>query len=211
MTNDPIEFLTDAIPALFNAGAKEMQESAAQGDADAARRYEDLKATTRAVRVVLEGKGGGEVYLLVKGGEMQSSKTAPSEPVTLCIAVAAEALEIGLEERGSDLDKAFAKAPKRLARLSASRINSFFDRFASEKLRAHYVLKDTPDFDEVRIKVGFGSPEVAENPLFTVALDYDTLEEIRERKIRPQAIMGRLQITGDAARAMQLGMELMQR
>jgi hypothetical protein len=211
LQQEPTHVTNDAIPALFNAGAKEMQESAAQGDADAARRHAELKATTRAVRVVLEGKGGGEVYLLVKDGQMQSSKTAPSEPVTLSIAVAAEALEIGLEEMESDLDKAFAKAPKRLARLSAGRINSFFDRFAAEKLRLHYVLKDTPDFDEVRIKIGFGGPEVAENPLFTVALDYDTLEELRERKIRPQAIMGRLQITGDAARAMQLGMELMQR
>jgi hypothetical protein len=211
VTNDPIEFITEAIPGLFNAGAAEMKAAADAGDADAKRRHTDLLGTTRAVRVVLEGKGGADVFLLIKGGEMRGSKAAPSEAVSLCIAVAKEALEVGLEEMGDDLDKGFAKGPKRIARLSPSRTHAFFEKLTAEKLRLHYVLKDTPDFDEVRIKIGFGSPDVAEKPLFTVTLDYDTLEELRERKIRPQAIMGRLQITGDAARAMQLGMELMQR
>jgi hypothetical protein len=211
VTNDPIEFVSQAVPGLFNAGVKEMKAAADGGDADAKRRVSELAATTRAVRVSLEGKGGGDVYLLIKGGEMQSSKTAPSEAVTLTIAAPAEALEIGLEELSGDIEKGFAKGPKRLARLSASRVTTFLDKLSAEKLRFHYVITDTPDFDEVRVKVGFGSPELAEKPSFTVSLDYDTIEELRERKLKPQALMGRVQITGDAARAMQLGMELMQR
>jgi hypothetical protein len=211
VTNDPIEFVSEAVPQLFNAGVAEMKAAADQGDADAKRRVSELVATTRAVRVALEGKGGGDVYLLVKDGSMQASKAPPSEAVTLTIAVAAEALEIGLEEMASDLEKGFSKAPRRLARLSANRVTAFLDKLSAEKLGFHYVLTDTPDFDEVRVKVGFGSPELAEKPLFTVKLDYDTVEELRERKLRPQALMGRLQITGDAARAMQLGMELMRR
>ncbi|MFT3925339.1 MAG: SCP2 sterol-binding domain-containing protein [Myxococcales bacterium] len=210
MTNDPIEFVSEAVPGLFNAGAKEMKAAADQGDADAKRRVSELQATTRAVRVALEGKGGGDVYLLIKGGEMTSSKSAPSEAVTLTIAAPAEALEIALDEMGEEIEKGFSKGPKRLARLSANRVTAFIDRLVGEKLKLHYVVKDTPDFDEVRVKIGFGA-ELAEKPLFTVAVDYDTLEEIRERKLKPQALMGRLQITGDAARAMQLGMELMQR
>ncbi len=211
MTKDPIEFVSTDVPNLFNAGAAEMKAAAEQGDADAKRRVAELSATTRAVRVALEGKGGGDVYLLIKDGEMRASKAAPSEPVTLTIAAPAEALEIGLDDLEADIEKGFAKAPKRLARLSAARVNGFLDKLGAEKLRFHYVLTDTPDFDEVRVKIGLGSSELAEKPLFTVALDYDTLEELREKKLKPQALMGRLQITGDAARAMQLGMELMQR
>ena len=211
MTNDPIEFVSEAVPGLFNAGVKEMKAAADGGDADAKRRLAELQGTTRAVRVALEGKGGSDVYLLIKGGEMKSSKTAPSEAVTLTIAAPAEALEIALDEMGDEIEKGFSKAPRRLARLSANRVHGFIDKLAAEKLRVHYVVKDTPDFDEVRVKIGFGGPELAEKPLFTVAVDYDTLEEVRERKLKPQALMGRLQITGDAARAMQLGMELMQR
>jgi hypothetical protein len=211
VTQDPIEFVSEAIPGVFNAAVAEMKSAADQGDTDAKRRLAELGATTRAVRVSLEGKGGGDVYLLIKGNEMRSAKTPPSDPVTLSIAVAAEALEVGLEELGAEVEKGLSKAPRRLARLSAARVTTFLDKLSAEKLRFHYVLTDTPDFDEVRIKIGFGAPDTAEKPLFTVALDYDTLEELRERKLKPQALMGRLQITGDAARAMQLGMELMQR
>jgi len=211
VTNDPIEFVSEAIPGLFNAGAKEMKAAADQGDADAKRRVAELQETTRAVRVSLEGKGGGDVYLLIKGGEMTASKSAPSEAVTLSIAAPAEALEIALDEMGDEIEKGFEKGPRRLARLSAKRVSGFLDKLVAEKLKLHHVIKDTPDFDEVRVKIGFGSAEVVEKPLFTVAIDYDTLEEVRERKLKPQALMGRLQITGDAARAMQLGMELMQK
>jgi hypothetical protein len=211
VTTDPIEFVSDSVPELFNAGVAEMKKAAEGGDEKAKRKLSELASTTKAVRVSLEGKGGGDVYLVIKDSAMKSSKAAPSEPVTLTIAAPAEALQIGLEETEDSLEKAFAKAPSRLARLSAGRVNTFLDKLSAEKLRAHYVLKDTPDFDEVRIKVGFGNGEIAEKPLFTVSVDYDTLEEVRERKLKPQAIMGRLQITGDAARAMQLGMELMQR
>ncbi len=211
MTNDPIEFVSEAVPGLFNAGAKEMKAAADQGDADAQRRVAELQETTRAVRVSLEGKGGGDVYLLIKGGEMTASKSAPGEAVTLSIAAPAEALEIALDEMAEEIERGFSKGPKRLARLSAKRVTGALDKLVAEKLKVHYVIKDTPDFDEVRLKIGFGGPEVAENPLFTVAIDHDTLEEVRERKLKPQALMGRMQITGDAARAMQLGMELMQR
>lgn len=211
MTKDPIEFVTSAVPGLFNTGAAEMKAAADQGDADAKRRVAELLATTRSVRVALEGKGGGEIYLLIKGGEMRASKTAPSEPVTLTVAAPAEALEIALDEMADDIERGFAKGPKRLARLSAARVTAFLAKLDAEKLGFHYVVKDTPDFDEVRVKIGFGSADLAEKPTFTVALDYDTLEELREKKLKPQALMGRIQITGDAARAMQLGMELMQR
>ncbi len=211
MTKDPIEFVSDAVPNLFNAGAAEMKAAADQGDAGAKQRVAELAGTVRAVRVTLEGKGGGDVYLLIKDGKMSSSKSAPSEPVTLTIAAPAEALEITLDEHEEVIEKGFERAPRRLARISAAKAHAIIDKLGAEKLRAHYVIKDTPDFDEVRIKVGFGSGEIAEKPLFTVAIDYDTLEEVREKKLKPQALMGRLQITGDAARAMQIGMELMQR
>jgi len=43
-----------------------------------------------------------------------------------------------------------------------------------------------------------------------VSVDYETFEKIRTGKVKPQAIMSSLQITGDSARVMQIAMELMQ-
>jgi hypothetical protein len=78
VTNDPIEFISQAVPGLFNAGAAEMKAAAEAGDADAKKRHEDLLRTTRAVRVVLEGKGGADVYLLIKGARCAGRRLRPA-------------------------------------------------------------------------------------------------------------------------------------
>jgi hypothetical protein len=188
-----------------------MREAGAKGDANAKRRHDELLANELAVRVVLEGVGGADLYLTVTGGELKALKQKPSAPVLAALALPNEAVQLGLEELADDVAKVLPKLKKGVTRLSASKAKAVLEQLGKENLRFHHVLKDTPDFDEVRIKIAIGSGEPPEKPTFTVALDYDTFEDIRAKKIKPQAIMSKLQITGDAARAMQLGMELVQK
>jgi hypothetical protein len=72
-------------------------------------------------------------------------------------------------------------------------------------------MKDTPDFEEVRVKIALGDKEPPEKPTFTVTLDYDVFEQLRERKLKPQALVSKLQLSGDSSRAMQLIMQAAQR
>ncbi len=211
MTTDPSEFLSKVIPDVFNAAVGDMRDAESKGDADAKRRHDELLANETAVRVVLEGGAGVDLYLTVKNGELKALKQKPSGQVAAALALPLEAVELGLEELADDVERALPKLRKGFSRMSANKTKAVLDQLAKENLRFHLVLKDTPDFDEVRIKLAIGSGEPPEKPLFTVALDYDTFQDIRAKKVKPQAIMSKLQITGDSARAMQLGMELMQK
>ncbi len=210
MTTDPVDFISNVIPEIWNAAEEAMRTLAGSGDAEAKQRHADLVQNEGALRVVLEGKGGSELFLAVVKGRMQASKSAPSVPVLVALAVPYEAIELGLEELESEIDAALPKAKRRLARMRPGKAKVLLDKLTSENLRFHQVIKDTPDFDEVRIKITIGGSEPPQQPTFTVTIDYDVFEELRSGKLKPQAMMSKLQLSGDASRAMQLGMELMQ-
>jgi hypothetical protein len=211
VTIKPIELLSKKIPEIVNATFAEIKANGEAGDADAKQRYSDLPSYPGAARIVLEGAGGGDLYLVSEGTTFRTDTKAPSVPVLLAIGVSAEAFELGLEELGSEVDAALARLRKRLVRLQPKRFHALLTKVAGEKLNFHVVIKDTPDFEEVRIKIGTGTSEPPAKGTFTVSIDYSTLEALRERKLKPQQLMSKLQLSGDSARAMQFGMELMQR
>jgi putative sterol carrier protein len=211
VTTKPTELLSKKVPATVNAAFAELKGIGDQGDADAKQRYADLATNPGAAHIVLEGKGGADLYLSIDGSQLRADTKPPSVPVLFAIAVAAEAFELALEEVEDKIEPALARLQKRLLRLNPKKARAFLDQLAGEKLKFHLVIKDTPDFDEVRVKIATGSAEPPAQPTFTVTLDYDTLEQLRERKIKPQAVLSKLKLSGDSARAMQLGMELMQR
>lgn len=211
MTTKPSELLSKKVPEVINAGVAELKSVGDQGDADAKQRYADLATTPGAARFVLEGKGGADLYLVSENFALRADTKPPSVPVLFAVAVANEAFELALEENEQDVEKLLSRLQKRLLRMQPKRTRALLDKLASEKLAFHVVIKDTPDFDEVRIKIATGSAEPPLKPTFTITLDYDVIEQLRARKIKPQALMSKLQLSGDSARAMQLGMELMQR
>ena len=211
MSIKPVELLSKKIPEIVNAAFAEMKANGDAGDADAKQRYADLPSYTGAAHIVLEGKGGADLYLVSEGTSFRADAKPPTVPVLIAIAVSNEAFELGLEELEDDVEAALGRLRKRLVRLAPKRLHALLTKIADEKLSFHLVIKDTPDFDEVRIKIATGSATPPEKPTFTVSIDYDTLEALRERKIKPQAIMSKLQMSGDSSRAMQFAMNLMQR
>jgi hypothetical protein len=210
VTTDPSELFEKVLPRAFNAGVEDMRKAAQAGDEKAKYKLPALEAEEFAAKLVLSGDDDEELYLLVERGTMRVSKSAPKNTVRLAVDVPREALEIALEELGSGFSRLESGIQRVASRLSVRRMKPAFERFEAEKLRFHFVVKDTPDFDEVRIKVAVGTGEPPEKPGFTVSVDFDAFEEIRKGKVKPQAIMSKLQITGDSARAMQIAMELIQ-
>ena len=211
MTIKPIELLSKKLPEIINAAYAEMKANGEAGDADAKQRHADLPNFPGAFRVVLEGKGGADLYLVGENGAFRADSKAPAAPVLLAVAVSNEAFELGLEELEDEVNQLLAGLRKRLVRLSPKRFHARMDKLTNEKLKFHLVIKDTPDFEEVRVKIAIGGAEPPAQPGFTVTIDYSTLEALREKKLKPQALMSKLQLSGDSARAMQFGMELMQR
>lgn len=212
MTSDPIEFLKETIPAVFNGAHAEVRAAADKGDAEAKKKVEEAAAAAPlAVRVVLEGKSKKDLYVVWDKGELRTVESAPSAPVLFALAVNAEAFELALEDLAEDFEKGLARLRKRLPMASPARVRAGMERTAKENLRFHYVVKDTPDFDEVRVKIAFGDKEPPEKPGFTVAIDYEVIEQLRARKLKPQALLSKLQLSGDSTRAMQLMMEAVQR
>jgi 2-methylcitrate dehydratase PrpD len=211
--SDPTEFLKETIPNLFNEGNAEVRAAADKGDAEAKKKREEaLAAASFAIRVVLEGKAKKDLYVVSEKGELRTVESAPAGvPVLFAFALPEEAFDLALDDMKEDLDKALAKLRKRIPQLSPARARAGFERAAQEQLRFHFVMKDTPDFEEVRVKIAIGDKDPPEKPTFTVTLDYDVFEQLRSRKLKPQALVSKLQLAGDSSRAMQLIMQAVQR
>lgn len=208
----PIDLLKTQLPEIVNAAHAELKSLAEQGDADAKQRYADLAGSNGAVRVVFEGKGGADLYLVSDGAQFRAEAQKPgSIPVLLAVGVAHEAVELGLEELESELEQTLKFLRKRLVRQQPKKTRAALDKLAAEQLNFHFIIKDTPDFEEVRVKIATGSAEPPAKPKFSVAIDWDTLEQLRAKKLKPQALLSKLQLSGDSARAMQFAMELVQR
>ncbi len=212
MTVNLVELLSKQVPELVNAATAEMKANADKGDAELAQRYQDLLANAGAIRVKLEGKGGADLYLVSDKGSFRTDTSAPSGmPIWLAVGVNVEEANVGLEELEDEIEQGLKFLRKRLTRQNPKKMRGALEKLSKEALKFHVVIKDTPDFDEIRIKIGLGASEPPEKGNFNVSIGYDTLEAVKERKIRPQALLGKLQLSGDSSRFMALMMELAQR
>jgi hypothetical protein len=212
VTVNLVEILSKQVPELVNAATAEMKANADKGDADAAARYAELPQNPGAFRVSLTGKGGADLYLVSEGTEFRADKAKPgSLPVWAVVSVEAEEANVGLEELEDEIEKGLAFLRKRLVRQKPRRTREMLERLAKEKLSFHLVIKDTPDFDEIRVKIATGSSDLPDKGNFTVTVDYDTLGQVRDRKLKPQALLTKLQLSGDSSRFMALLMELAQK
>jgi hypothetical protein len=204
MNTAPLAFIKTDLPPHFAKGVEQLRASKAP-DADA--QLADVLGARAAIRVILEGEG--EVWIKVDQGTLTAEDARPEGvPVRAAIhlesAAAREALAV-LEGSGRMAEE---KGPLRFARMFSARVEKLLE---GQKLEFHAVIKDVPDRDgDVVIKVGIGTDTPPAKPQFTAAISYDDLEDLREGALTPQQLIGRLRLTGDASRAMALGMMLMQ-
>jgi hypothetical protein len=212
VTSDPIELFKKTLPELFNTAYAEMRSQAEAGDAAAKQRRDELLAAPPlAVRIVLEGKSKRDIFIVFENGEVKAQDSAPKVPASFAFGLDQEALEIALEELESDIERGIGKLKKRLPTVSPARARAGIDRVAAEKLLFHVNIKDTPDFEQVQVKIALGGSEPPERPTFSVGLDYEVFEQVRARTLKPQGLLSKLQLSGDSSRAMQLLMGVLQR
>ncbi len=206
MTQDPIAFFHEALPAHFHAGVEALKAATGPGSKEA---LDDVLGSKGAVRINVTGDEGGEVWLVVEDGTMRAEKERPDGyPVRMAFAFTADAAKgaLGLLEESGRMGE--AGSATRFAKVASARSEKLL---AGQKLEFHVIIKDVPDdADDVVIKIGIGTDTAPEKPQFTAAISYDDLEDVREGDLTPQQILGRLRLTGDASRAMALGMMLAQ-
>lgn len=204
MNTEPLEFLKHELPPHFAKGVEQLRASTAP---DAKEKLDDVLAARAALRIVIAG--AGEAWIAVDAGTLRVTPDRPADlPVRAAIEFEADAAReaLSLLEGSGRMDD--PKAPKRFARMFSARAEKVLE---GQKLEFHVVLKDVPDRDDdVVIKVGIGTDTPPAKPQFTAAISYDDLEDMREGDLTPQQVIGRLRLTGDASRAMALGMMLMQ-
>ncbi len=82
MAKDPLSFLREDFVALFNRGVSDLSQKATAGEAWAKARLEDVRAASGCAHFVLDGAGGGEVYLEIQNGEMKAHAQKPASPPT---------------------------------------------------------------------------------------------------------------------------------
>lgn len=209
MATDPLSFLREDFVALFNRGMGELTQKAGAGEAWAKARLDDVKAASGCAHFVLDGAGGGEVYLEISNGEMKAHATKPASPPTrLGVGTLASTAEAGLSLVLNSGKMDDASTAIRVTRIASGKLEKQMEK---EKLSFQLTVKDVPDVDQLTIRVGLGFEDPPTTPGFSMTVSYDDLEDVRAGDLTPQQLfMSKIKIVGDASRAMTLAMTLMQ-
>lgn len=207
---DPSSFFRERYVELFNRGVALLEAAASESD-EAATALADVRGARGASRLCFEGDETLEVWLSLADGVMSAVESRPEGlPSRLTVAMPQEAAGLWIDEieQRESLDS--DQAALRLARGASKRME---DAVGDEALDFHLILKDTPDFDEVVVRVALHSVELPAKPTFTATVKWGDLEEMRDAGKNLQQLMmgGKLRLGGDYTRAMQVALELMQK
>lgn len=203
MHKEPLAFLENDVPAQFEKNLAALRASTAP---TAKEDLDDVLGARGTVRVIVEGDG--ERWVSMDAGTIAVSEARPDLPVRAVFAFAGDAARKGLEllEENAGLDD--PKLPFVLSRIASKKAEKVLE---GQRIEFHVIVRDLPDDEpDVVVRVGIGVDAIAPKPQFTAAISFDDLEDMREGDLTPQQVIGRLKLTGDASRAMALGMSLFQ-
>jgi len=204
---DPVRFFREEFVELFNRGVSVLDRRATESER-ARSILEDVRGARGAA--LLRFEGGGDVWLRVEEGRMSAPDGPPEDlPLRLAVALPLEAASFWVAqlEEGARLEG--DEAAVRAARSASKRVE---EAVGDEPLELHLVIRETPDFEEVRVRIGLGPSGPPDEPRFTATVQWDDLAAMREsgQGLQQLFMQGRLKLGGDYSRAMQLGMQLMQ-
>jgi putative sterol carrier protein len=203
MHQEPIAFLENDVPAQFQKGLAALRASSAP---TAKEDLDDVLGAVGTVRVIVEG--AGERWVNVANGELTVSEAKPELPVRGVFAFAEQAARHALEHIEAHGHLEDPKAPFLLSRIASKRAEKIL---AGQKIEFHVIVTDLPDgAEDVVVRCGIGVEAPPAKAQFTATISYDDIEDMREGDLTPQQVIGRLKLTGDASRAMALGMTLFQ-
>lgn len=209
MTTDPLQFLKETAPALFKKGIAALEEKAAGGSERATQTLEGIRSVTGAFYVVVDGDGGGEVYLSSSDGEISVADSKPDGvDVKFAVAFPADAAELVLGEAASEGAMDDPKVAMGIAQIPNPALE---EALAGKTISCHIIVEDVPDLGNVTVRLGLNLEEPPADPGFTATLNYDDVEDLRAGDINPQQLFmgGKLRMAGDYSVALSLGMQLM--
>ena len=207
MSTEPISFLKETLPGIYNRGVSLLREKA-DGDPKAKAQLEDALAVEGAGRIVITG--AGEVWLAVKDGVMTSHDGQPDgATVRMAVEFPAEATEVVLGEAAREGAFDDDRAAIGVTHLTSKKLET---ALAGRTMTTHLTVKDAPDLGDVTVKLGFNVDAPPEKPGFTGEIKYDDLEALREGKLLPQQLFmgGKLRLKGDYSVALQIAMQMAQ-
>lgn len=202
---EPIAFLRETFPKLFEKGVHVLESRAASGDERATRQLDDVKSVIGAAELRLDDQA--PVFLSTTEGKMTSGD-APTVPVKVAAAFPAKALKVLLGEA----TKAGALDNEEVAIGAAQTASKRLElALADRPVTCDVTIKGVPELGDVTVRVGLNVDGVPESPGFTAEVDYEDIQAAQEGKVTAQELFmgGKLRMEGDYSTALQVAMELM--
>lgn len=220
MAGDPVQanphagdfvaaFCETRLPTLFEDARRALESAAQGGDAVAAARLSALTADKVHSLVRFSGEPNDELWLLTDRSGLTVQRTAPPSSgfgYALEVSRAAAELTIEMLER-NELE------PDRIARallvMGSQKARALF---SAARCAFDVTVLHVPVLGTSAVRLAFGRTDIPARPDFSVQVEYDELEDARERGTPPHQIFlaGKMKVDGDAAAAMRLAMTLAQ-
>ena len=209
MTADPVQLCESRLPALFEAARQALEAGAASGDTVAKARLSALTTEKVQTRLRFGGSPAEELWLLTDRSGLIVQRTAQA-PAGFGYAVevprSAAVLAFELLERRELEPQPIARA---LLVMGSQKARSLFSaaRFAFD-----VTVMRVPVLGTTTVRLALGRTDLPSRPDFSVQVEYDELEDARERGTPPHQVFlaGKMKVDGDAATAMRLAMTLAQ-
>ncbi len=202
---EPITFLRDTFPKLFEKGVQLLESRAASGDERATRQLDDVKSVTGAAQLQVDNEA--PVFLSATEGKMTSGD-APTVPVKVAAAFPAKALAVLLGEA----TKAGALDNEEVAIGAAQTASKRLEKaLADRPVTCDVTIKGVPELGDVTVRLGLNVEGVPATPGFTAEVDFEDVQAAQEGKATVQELFmgGKLRMEGDYSTALQVAMELM--
>lgn len=205
MSTEPLPFLKQTLPALFNKGFSILKQKADAGDTRWKASYDDIAPVVGGAVVSVEGQG--TVYLTVENGTMTAGDTKPAAPIKIAVEFPSDAMEVVLGEAAREGHFEDERVAIAAAHLASKQLET---ALMGKPMTCHILVKDAPDLGDVTVKLGFNVEEPPVKPGFTAQLKYDDLEDVREGKLNLQQLFmqGKLRMMGDYSLALQIAMQM---
>lgn len=189
---DPLEFCRARLPQLFAQTHDALQPR--------------VSAQPVGTRVRFSGDDGGEIHWLVVGRELRIVDATELPAFGHALELPARAAAYGIDrfERGNFEPEQVGGMLTLLATDAAR------EAFSSTTYGFELRIVDVPVLGDVRLCVSLGTFELDVPPEFTLEAQFDDLADAREQGLRPHQLFmaGKLEMDGDVAKAMMLGMAL---
>ncbi len=209
MTVDPAQFCEAHLPALCEEARRALEAAAQQGDAMAAARLAALTEDKVQTLVRFAGEKVDELWLLTdrSGLVVQHTPPAPNGfgyALQLPRGAAVYAIEM-LERQELEPDR-IARAMLVMGSQKARTL------FSAARFAFDVTVLNVPVLGTSAVRLAFGRTDIPARPDFSVQVEFDELEDAREKGTPPHQLFlaGKMKVDGDAAAAMRLAMTLAQ-